>query len=159
MVKARRIYRRAVTSHGYLGNEQRTAFRVMDRRMLLYPLVFILCWGPGLCLRPGSILHVWKQLRSVSGSDWFCVVSSAVGLAFLLEVKPSAGQGWAVVALYISQVSLQQDFGPAGVHGPLQTRHKTHAALQESRQSPSASLCVNKLNMSDIIVKHAAAAG
>lgn len=58
MVKARRIYRRAVTSHGYLGNEQRTAFRVMDRRMLLYPLVFILCWGPGLCLRPDSILHV-----------------------------------------------------------------------------------------------------
>lgn len=47
VVKARRIYRRTVTSCGYLGNQQRASFRVMDRRMLLYPLVFLLCWGPG----------------------------------------------------------------------------------------------------------------
>uniref|UniRef100_A0A3B4VEF5 Transmembrane protein 116 n=1 Tax=Seriola dumerili TaxID=41447 RepID=A0A3B4VEF5_SERDU len=40
VVKARRIYRRVVTSNGYLGNQQRTSFRVMDRRMLLYPLAF-----------------------------------------------------------------------------------------------------------------------
>lgn len=50
VVKARHIYRRAVTSNGYLGSQQRASFRVMDRRMLLYPLVFILCWGPGLVL-------------------------------------------------------------------------------------------------------------
>ncbi|CAB1422799.1 unnamed protein product [Pleuronectes platessa] len=48
MVKARRLYRRVVASSGYLGNEQRTSFRVMDRRTLLHPLVFVLCWGPGL---------------------------------------------------------------------------------------------------------------
>lgn len=52
VVKSRRIYRRVVTSSGYLGNEQRASFRLMDRRMLLYPLVFVLCWGPGLSLRP-----------------------------------------------------------------------------------------------------------
>jgi len=52
VVKARRIYRRVVTSYGYLGNEQRALFRVMDRRMLLYPLIFVLCWGPGLSLGP-----------------------------------------------------------------------------------------------------------
>ncbi|XP_023256846.1 transmembrane protein 116-like, partial [Seriola lalandi dorsalis] len=73
VVKARRIYRRVVTSNGYLGNQQRTSFRVMDRRMLLYPLVFILCWGP------------------------------AVGLASLRVVKPSACQGKAGVVFYISQ--------------------------------------------------------
>ncbi|XP_073341828.1 transmembrane protein 116 [Pagrus major] len=89
MVKARRIYRRVVTSYGYLGNEQRTSFRVMDRRMLLYPLIFVLCWGP------------------------------AVALAFLLEVKPSAGQGGAVVALYISQAftSASQGFLNCLVYG------------------------------------------
>uniref|UniRef100_A0A671Y5S9 Transmembrane protein 116 n=1 Tax=Sparus aurata TaxID=8175 RepID=A0A671Y5S9_SPAAU len=102
---ARRIYRRAVTSHGYLGNEQRTAFRVMDRRMLLYPLVFILCWGP------------------------------AVGLAFLLEVKPSAGQGWAVVALYISQAftSASQGFLNCLVYGWTRARLRRAGRMVLSR--------------------------
>lgn len=47
MVKARAIYRRVVASGGYLGNQQQASFREMDRRMLLYPLVFFFCWGPG----------------------------------------------------------------------------------------------------------------
>ncbi|XP_040900564.1 transmembrane protein 116 [Toxotes jaculatrix] len=81
VVKACRIYRRVVTSNGYLGNQQRTSFRVMDRRMLLYPLVFVLCWGP------------------------------AVSLAFLRLVKPSACQGEAGVVLYISQASTSASQG------------------------------------------------
>uniref|UniRef100_A0A4W6DQU4 Transmembrane protein 116 n=1 Tax=Lates calcarifer TaxID=8187 RepID=A0A4W6DQU4_LATCA len=89
VVKARRIYRRVVTSNGYLGNQQRTSFRVMDRRMLLYPLVFVLCWGP------------------------------AVGLAFLRVVKPSLCQGKAGVVLYISQAltSASQGFLNCLVYG------------------------------------------
>ncbi|KAG7218219.1 hypothetical protein INR49_007992 [Caranx melampygus] len=89
VVKARRIYRRVVTSSGYLGNQQRTSFRLMDRRMLLYPLVFILCWGP------------------------------AVGLAFLRVVKPAACQGGAGVALYVSQAftSASQGFLNCLVYG------------------------------------------
>ncbi|XP_069392938.1 transmembrane protein 116 isoform X2 [Paralichthys olivaceus] len=89
MVKARHIYRRVVTSGGYLGNDQRTSFRVMDRRTLLYPLVFILCWGP------------------------------AVALAFLRLVKPSACQGEAVVVLYVSQTftSASQGFLNCLVYG------------------------------------------
>ncbi|XP_059194901.1 transmembrane protein 116 [Centropristis striata] len=81
VVKARRIYRRVVTSHGYLGNEQRASFSLMDRRMLLYPLVFFLCWGP------------------------------AVGLVLLRTLKPSAGQDRAGVALYISQAFLSASQG------------------------------------------------
>ncbi|XP_070822089.1 transmembrane protein 116 [Chaetodon trifascialis] len=89
VVKARRIYRRIVTSNGYLGNQQRASFRVMDRRMLLYPLVFVLCWGP------------------------------AVGLAFLRVVKPSAGHDKAGVALYVSQAftSASQGFLNCLVYG------------------------------------------
>ncbi|XP_042346133.1 transmembrane protein 116 [Plectropomus leopardus] len=89
VVKARCIYRRVVTSNGYLGNQQRASFRLMDRRMLLYPLVFILCWGP------------------------------AVGLAFLRVVKPAAGHGGAGVALYISQAftSASQGFLNCLVYG------------------------------------------
>nr|XP_046254576.1 transmembrane protein 116 [Scatophagus argus] len=89
VVKARHIYRRVVTSGGYLGNQQRASFRVMGRRMLLYPLIFVLCWGP------------------------------AVGLAFLRVVKPSAGHGEAGVALYISQAftSASQGFLNCLVYG------------------------------------------
>ncbi|XP_026225978.1 transmembrane protein 116 [Anabas testudineus] len=89
VVKARHIYRRAVTSNGYLGSQQRASFRVMDRRMLLYPLVFILCWGP------------------------------AVALAFLRVVKPSVCQGKIGVVLYISQAftSASQGFLNCLVYG------------------------------------------
>ncbi|XP_062279193.1 transmembrane protein 116 [Scomber scombrus] len=89
MGKARHIYRRVVTSNGYLGNEQRASFRVLDHRMLLYPMIFVLCWGP------------------------------AVGLAFLRVVKPSAGQGREGVVLYISQAftSASQGFLNCLVYG------------------------------------------
>ncbi|XP_039661146.1 transmembrane protein 116 [Perca fluviatilis] len=89
VVKAREIYRRVVTSTGYLGNEQRASFRVMDRRMLLYPLIFFCCWGP------------------------------AVALAFLRVATPSAGHGWAGVVLYISQActSASQGFLNCLVYG------------------------------------------
>lgn len=45
-------------------------------------------------------------MGGVFGPDPVCVVSSAVALAFLQVVKPSAAQGAAGVALYISEVSL-----------------------------------------------------
>ncbi|KAK5604844.1 hypothetical protein CRENBAI_008930 [Crenichthys baileyi] len=89
VVKARCIYRRAVTANGYLGNEQRALFRVMDLRMLLYPLVFIFCWGP------------------------------AVALAFLRVAKPSSGHGVLGVCLYISEAftSASQGFLNCLVYG------------------------------------------
>ncbi|XP_078027422.1 transmembrane protein 116 isoform X2 [Epinephelus lanceolatus] len=107
MVKARRIYRRVVTANGYLGNEQRASFRVMDRRMLLYPLVFVFCWGP------------------------------AVGLAFLRVVKPSAGQGEAWVALYISQAftSASQGFLNCLVYGWTRARLRQAGKMVLSRDA------------------------
>ncbi|KAM9723787.1 LOW QUALITY PROTEIN: transmembrane protein 116 [Menidia menidia] len=44
--EGRRLYRRLVASHGYLGNQQRARLRVLDRRVLLFPLMFCLSWGP-----------------------------------------------------------------------------------------------------------------
>ncbi|KAK9514482.1 hypothetical protein VZT92_027947 [Zoarces viviparus] len=97
-VKARCIYRRVVTSNGYLGHQQRASFRAMDWRMLLYPLVFVLCWSP------------------------------AVSLALLWLVKPSAGQGATGVALYVSQAftSASQGFLNCLVFG--WTRGRLHRA-------------------------------
>ncbi|XP_029307842.1 transmembrane protein 116 [Cottoperca gobio] len=105
VVRARRIYRRVVTSNGYLGNQQRASFRVMDRRMLLYPLIFVLCWGP------------------------------AAALAFLRLVEPSAGQGVAGVALYISQAltSTSQGFLICLVYGWTRARLRRAAGTVFSR--------------------------
>ncbi|KAI9532403.1 hypothetical protein NQZ68_031926 [Dissostichus eleginoides] len=75
--KSRRLYRRVVTSAGYLGNQQRACVHLMERRMLLFPLVFLLCWGPAVCL--------------------VCV----------RMVSPAAGQGVVGVVLYVSEVSLR----------------------------------------------------
>lgn len=83
MGKARHLYRRVVTSNGYLGNQQQASFRVLDRRMLLYPMIFILCWGPGSssCLwitmvteRPRltwRLLYMWIRVcvRLLSGES------------------------------------------------------------------------------------------
>ncbi|KAM6910516.1 transmembrane protein 116 [Xenentodon cancila] len=101
--KARCIYRRVVTSNGYLGKEQRALFRLMDRRMVLYPLVFILCWGP------------------------------AVTLAFLKVATPMAVQGELGMILYISQAftSASQGFLNCLVYGwtHAQLRHAGRTAL------------------------------
>ncbi|KAM7382820.1 hypothetical protein PAMP_002527 [Pampus punctatissimus] len=112
MGKARHIYRRVVTSNGYLGNQQRATFRVLDRRMLLYPMIFVLCWGP------------------------------AVGLAFLRVVKPSAGQGEAGVVLYVLQAftSASQGFLNCLVygwtHGHLRRAGRTVLSRDVDTQTP-----------------------
>uniref|UniRef100_A0A3Q2VMG1 Transmembrane protein 116 n=1 Tax=Haplochromis burtoni TaxID=8153 RepID=A0A3Q2VMG1_HAPBU len=85
VVKARCIYRRIVTSNGYLGSEQRASFSVMDRRMVLYPLVFVFCWGPGLF---------------GADSDWFLLATDAVSegkagvVLYILQALTSASQGF-----------------------------------------------------------------
>ncbi|KAK1896106.1 Transmembrane protein 116, partial [Dissostichus eleginoides] len=56
--KSRRLYRRVVTSAGYLGNQQRACVHLMERRMLLFPLVFLLCWGPAGQGVVGVVLYV-----------------------------------------------------------------------------------------------------
>ncbi|CAN9514469.1 unnamed protein product [Ophioblennius macclurei] len=89
VVKSRGIYRRVVASQGYLGNQQRASVRLMDRRMILYPLVFIICWGP------------------------------AVALAFLRVVPPSTSLGQLRMILYVSQAvtSASQGFLNSLVYG------------------------------------------
>ncbi|XP_053743582.1 transmembrane protein 116 [Synchiropus splendidus] len=73
MGRTRHIYRRVLTSNGFLGNRQRASLRVLNLRMILYPTIFFLCWGP------------------------------AVALAFLREVEPPAGQSRVRQILYMWQ--------------------------------------------------------
>ncbi|XP_008321224.1 transmembrane protein 116 [Cynoglossus semilaevis] len=78
-VKAWRLQRRLVTSAGYMGTEQRAWLRVIGWRMLLYPLIFVFCWGPVAALtfldvlnptlnqgKVGVALYMFQTLTSVS---------------------------------------------------------------------------------------------
>ncbi|XP_071390643.1 transmembrane protein 116 [Centroberyx affinis] len=107
MVKARHIYRRVVTSSGYLGDRQWSSFRVMDRRMLLYPSVFIFCWGP------------------------------AVYLAAVWLAAPSSGPGLAGVVLYIAQAftSGSQGFLNCLVYGWTHTHFRSAGRTVLSRDA------------------------
>ncbi|KAF7226455.1 transmembrane protein 116 [Nothobranchius furzeri] len=88
VVRARRIYRRVVSAHGYLGNEQRTLFQVMDRRMILYPLVFVLCWGPAVTL---ALLRVFRPLTHHG---------LVIVVLYILQALTAASQGFLNCLVY-----------------------------------------------------------
>ncbi|KAF5904802.1 transmembrane protein, partial [Clarias magur] len=50
MVKARSLYKRCVTSHGFFADRQWATLRVLEQRMILYPSAFFFCWGPAIFL-------------------------------------------------------------------------------------------------------------
>uniref|UniRef100_A0A8K9XSX3 G-protein coupled receptors family 1 profile domain-containing protein n=1 Tax=Oncorhynchus mykiss TaxID=8022 RepID=A0A8K9XSX3_ONCMY len=62
MGKARTVYRRCVSSSGFLGDRQWASLRVLDRHMLLYPSVFFFCWGPAVFLA-AMILYSPKSVE------------------------------------------------------------------------------------------------
>nr|XP_057909063.1 transmembrane protein 116 [Doryrhamphus excisus] len=87
MGKARRVYRRVVMSHGYLGNQQRASFRSLDFRILAYSFVFALCWGPVACFvlmrvlvssgdmdMAAVILHITQAFTSPSQGVLHCML-------------------------------------------------------------------------------------
>ncbi|XP_072520777.1 transmembrane protein 116 [Salminus brasiliensis] len=73
MVKARSLYKRCVTSHGFLADRQWATLRVLEVRMVLYPTAFFFCWAP------------------------------AILLATMMLFKPEEVKGWVGVILYILQ--------------------------------------------------------
>ncbi|XP_023820410.1 transmembrane protein 116 isoform X2 [Oryzias latipes] len=112
VIRARHFHIRAVASNGIVGAEQRVALRVLNQRVVLYPLVFVLCWGP------------------------------AVALAFLRVAKPSTGHGRAAAFLYIAQAltSASQGFLNCLVYGwttvPLRQVGLTALSRDANTQTP-----------------------
>ncbi|KAJ8415482.1 hypothetical protein AAFF_G00424620 [Aldrovandia affinis] len=81
MGKARTLYKRCVTSSGFLGGQQWATLRVLERRMLLYPSAFFFCWGPAIVLATMILLHP----KAVEGG---------VGVVlYILQALTSASQG------------------------------------------------------------------
>uniref|UniRef100_A0A3B3D5R2 Si:ch211-157p22.10 n=1 Tax=Oryzias melastigma TaxID=30732 RepID=A0A3B3D5R2_ORYME len=70
VAKARHFHVRAMASNGIVGPEQRAALRVLDQRVVLYPLVFVLCWGSAQIYPPSPL----QALTSASQGFLNCLV-------------------------------------------------------------------------------------
>ncbi|KAJ8004882.1 hypothetical protein DPEC_G00140910 [Dallia pectoralis] len=103
MGKARAIYRRCVTSSGFLGDKQWSSLRGLERRMLLYPSVFLFCWGPAVLLAAmilvhprtaegvvGVILYILQAFTSPSQGLLNCMVYGWTQRHFRLACKDDA---------------------------------------------------------------------
>ncbi|XP_045575015.1 transmembrane protein 116 isoform X2 [Salmo salar] len=80
MGKACTVYRRCVSSSGFLGDRQWASLRVLDRHMLLYPSVFFFCWGP--VFLAAMILYNPKSVEGVVGV-----------ILYILQAFTSSSQG------------------------------------------------------------------
>eukprot|EP00063_Salmo_salar_P031559 XP_014006394.1 PREDICTED: transmembrane protein 116-like isoform X2 [Salmo salar] len=80
MGKAHTVYRRCVSSSGFLGDRQWASLRVLDRHMLLYPSVFFFCWGP--VFLAAMILYNPKSVEGVVGV-----------ILYILQAFTSSSQG------------------------------------------------------------------
>ncbi|XP_077164749.1 transmembrane protein 116 [Paroedura picta] len=50
LIQARALYKRFVNSTGYLGDQQWAIIKMVEQRVILYPVVFFCCWGPAFIL-------------------------------------------------------------------------------------------------------------
>ncbi|XP_077383823.1 transmembrane protein 116 [Festucalex cinctus] len=82
MGKSRQVFRRAVASHGYLGNQQRASLRALDLRMLAYSLTFALCWAP-----TASLVALNATTSSLD------VVGVSVAVLYVTQAITSASPG------------------------------------------------------------------
>ncbi|XP_060105434.1 transmembrane protein 116 [Heteronotia binoei] len=50
LLQARALYKRSVNSTGYLGDRQWAMIKMVEQRVVLYPVAFFCCWGPAFIL-------------------------------------------------------------------------------------------------------------
>uniref|UniRef100_A0A8D0BYX0 Transmembrane protein 116 n=1 Tax=Salvator merianae TaxID=96440 RepID=A0A8D0BYX0_SALMN len=50
LIRARTLYKRFVSSTGYMGDQQWATIKVVEQGVVLYPVVFFCCWGPAFIL-------------------------------------------------------------------------------------------------------------
>uniref|UniRef100_A0A3B3HD59 Uncharacterized protein n=1 Tax=Oryzias latipes TaxID=8090 RepID=A0A3B3HD59_ORYLA len=108
VIRARHFHIRAVASNGIVGAEQRVALRVLNQRVVLYPLVFVLCWGPAVAL---AFLRVAKPTSLPPPTPFQALTSASQGFLNCLVY------GWTTVPL--RQVGLTALSRDANTQTPL----------------------------------------
>ncbi|XP_006015230.1 transmembrane protein 116 isoform X2 [Alligator sinensis] len=50
LIQARGLYKRYVNSSGFLGNQQWAVIKMVEQRVVFYPIAYFCCWGPAVLL-------------------------------------------------------------------------------------------------------------
>uniref|UniRef100_A0A8C0HCQ9 Transmembrane protein 116 n=1 Tax=Chelonoidis abingdonii TaxID=106734 RepID=A0A8C0HCQ9_CHEAB len=59
LIQARALYKRFINSTGFLGDQQWAMIKIVEQRVVYYPIAFFCCWGPGvLNLKVGTSQRV-----------------------------------------------------------------------------------------------------
>uniref|UniRef100_A0A8C0AZ60 Transmembrane protein 116 n=1 Tax=Buteo japonicus TaxID=224669 RepID=A0A8C0AZ60_9AVES len=85
--QARGLYKRFVNSTGFLGDQQWAMIKMVEQRVVFYPIAFFCCWAPGKCLPlqpPMFCLLCLNRPISV------CLLLVSAGKSMLLATKITA---------------------------------------------------------------------
>ncbi|EMP37132.1 hypothetical protein UY3_05663 [Chelonia mydas] len=50
LIQARAMYKRFINSTGFLGDQQWAMIKIVEQRVVFYPIAFFCCWGPAVLL-------------------------------------------------------------------------------------------------------------
>uniref|UniRef100_K7F6H6 Transmembrane protein 116 n=1 Tax=Pelodiscus sinensis TaxID=13735 RepID=K7F6H6_PELSI len=79
LIKARALYKRFINSTGFLGDQQWAMIKIVEQRVVFYPIAFFCCWGPAV------ILGIVKLTVSVNSRIYMAL--------YILQALTAASQG------------------------------------------------------------------
>uniref|UniRef100_A0A8C0HJS4 Transmembrane protein 116 n=1 Tax=Chelonoidis abingdonii TaxID=106734 RepID=A0A8C0HJS4_CHEAB len=79
LIQARALYKRFINSTGFLGDQQWAMIKIVEQRVVYYPIAFFCCWGPAV------LLGIMKLAVSVNSR--ICMA------LYILQALTAASQG------------------------------------------------------------------
>ncbi|XP_074868714.1 transmembrane protein 116 isoform X3 [Carettochelys insculpta] len=79
LVKARALYKRFINATGFLGDQQWAMIKIVEQRVVFYPIAFFCCWGPAV------LLGILKLIVSVDSRIYVAL--------YILQALTAASQG------------------------------------------------------------------
>uniref|UniRef100_A0A8C8RU38 Transmembrane protein 116 n=1 Tax=Pelusios castaneus TaxID=367368 RepID=A0A8C8RU38_9SAUR len=85
LIQARALYKRFINSTGFLGDQQWAMIKMVEQRVVFYPIAFFCCWGPAVLLgivkltvsensRIYMALYILQALTAASQGLLNCIV-------------------------------------------------------------------------------------
>lgn len=85
LIQARALYKRFINSTGFLGDQQWAMIKIVEQRVVFYPIAFFCCWGPAILLgivkltvsvnsRICMVLYILQALTAASQGLLNCIV-------------------------------------------------------------------------------------
>ncbi|KAM7145223.1 transmembrane protein 116 isoform 2-T2 [Macrochelys suwanniensis] len=79
LIQARALYKRFINSTGFLGDQQWAMIKIVEQRVVFYPIAFFCCWGPAV------LLGIVKLTVSVNSRIYMAL--------YILQALTAASQG------------------------------------------------------------------